>query len=134
MQGQLSCSNLDGALPHVLLLSSICRDQPALLSSYIPQLKDCLGSFAGLSADAALVLLLALWPLCRVRSDLQDHVIMLLRKMMYRQDVGGRWVNCSCHACKWWQPWYYHVFVIAMQAENWAVRHFIIPIGEAAYD
>lgn len=90
MQGQLSCSNLDSALPQVLLLSSICRDQPALLSSYIPQLKDCLSSFAGLSADAALVLLLALWPLCRVRSDLQDHVIMLLRKMMYRQDVGGR--------------------------------------------
>jgi hypothetical protein len=65
LQGQLSCGNLDAALPHVLLLSSICREQPALLSSYVPQLKDCLCSIAGLSADAALVLLLALWPLCR---------------------------------------------------------------------
>jgi hypothetical protein len=35
-------------------------------------------------------LLLAVWPLCRVRSDLQDFVVMLLRKMMYRQDVDGR--------------------------------------------
>lgn len=96
MQVQLSSSNLDTALPHVLLLSSICRDQPGMLNSHIAQLKECLSSFAGLSADAALVLLLALWPLCRVRSDLQDHVIMLLRKMMYRQDVGGRWVLQAC--------------------------------------
>jgi hypothetical protein len=35
-------------------------------------------------------LLLAVWPLCRVRSDLQDFIVMLLRKMMYRQDVDGR--------------------------------------------
>lgn len=45
-------------------------------------------------------LLLAVWPLCRVRSDLQDFVVMLLRKMMYRQDVDGRWgmdlVNITC--------------------------------------
>lgn len=52
-------------------------------------------------------LLLAVWPLCRVRSDLQDFVVMLLRKMMYRQDVDGRWdmdrvkalaVVGSCHS------------------------------------
>jgi hypothetical protein len=40
-------------------------------------------------------LLLAVWPLCRVRSDLQDFVVMLLRKMMYRQDVDGRWGMCT---------------------------------------
>jgi hypothetical protein len=37
-----------------------------------------------------MALLLAVWPLCRVRSDLQDFIIMLLRKTMYRQDVAGR--------------------------------------------
>lgn len=45
---------------------------------------------AGLSCDTAMSLLLVVWPLCRVRSDLQDFVVMLLRKMMYRQDVDGR--------------------------------------------
>jgi len=40
-----------------------------------------------------MALLLAVWPLCRVKSDLQDFVIMLLRKMMYRQDVDGRCVG-----------------------------------------
>jgi len=129
LQAQLSCSNLNTALPYVMLLSGVCREQPELLASYMPQLKECLGSFAGLSADAAQaskqrqlhmcqhnlgrllgicqlstatcslfpqVLLLALWPLCRVRSDLQDHVIMLLRKMMYRQDAAGRQVMYHC--------------------------------------
>eukprot|EP00775_Hariotina_reticulata_P011123 gene11123-11277_t len=47
-QAQLSCSNLNAALPHVLLLSGVCREQPELLASYMPQLKDCLGTFAGL--------------------------------------------------------------------------------------
>lgn len=36
---------------------------------------------------------------CRVRSDLQDHVIMLLRKMMYRQDVSGRWASSKPSVC-----------------------------------
>lgn len=92
-QAQLACSNLDSMLPGVLLLVSICRQQPALLASHVGQLKDCLAAFGALPADAALVLLRALWPLCLVRSDLQDHVVMLLRKLMYRQDVAGR---CGC--------------------------------------
>lgn len=59
-------------------------DHPVLMCSAAPL--QC----AGLSSDTAMSLLLAVWPLCRVRSDLQDFVVMLLRKMMYRQDVDGR--------------------------------------------
>jgi hypothetical protein len=154
VQAKLGSNDLSAALPIVLLLESITQKQPALLSSYLPQLKECMASFAGahslkislgcilavpcilccssflgitqtkhsagatlkesrcnlpgcdvlycdalwgavllcagLSSDTAVSLLLAVWPLCRVRSDLQDFVVMLLRKMMYRQDVDGR--------------------------------------------
>jgi hypothetical protein len=178
VQAKLASNDLSAALPIVLLLESITQKQPALLSSYLPQLKECLASFAGahslktfvaswlcpafvhmchsngwqpndqlsyqlcpsllihaqlvlwrhprkgghrrcsevvkgatlpncvvlycdawwgavlwcagLASDTAMSLLLAVWPLCRVRSDLQDFVVMLLRKMMYRQDVDGR--------------------------------------------
>jgi hypothetical protein len=176
VQAKLASHDLDAALPIVLLLGSISQQQPALLSEYLPQLEECLGSFAGgwlcsavglpqtsdtsehlnqtwlhhelislclinlknyftrglaclvgvikagvlalascstwfhtnmavlccavlccpgLSSDTAMSLLLAVWPLCRVRSDLQDFVVMLLRKMMYRQDVDGRWAKLA---------------------------------------
>jgi hypothetical protein len=42
-----------------------------------------------------MALLLAVWPLCRVQGSLQDFVVMLLRKMMYRQDVPGRCGVCA---------------------------------------
>lgn len=46
-QGKLASNDLSAALPIVLLLESISQHQPALLSNYLPQLKECMGSFAG---------------------------------------------------------------------------------------
>jgi hypothetical protein len=91
LQIQLCSSSTDAALPYILLFGSICRSQPALLCQHLPQLKECLGQLPSLGADdAALALLLALWPLCRLHKELQDHLIMLLRKAMYGRDVGCR--------------------------------------------
>lgn len=46
------CGSLDGALPVVLLLARVSQEQPALLTAHLPQLKACLGSFAGLCVGA----------------------------------------------------------------------------------
>lgn len=88
---QLGAVKLDACLPQVLLLSRLCRAQPALLAGHLQPLKDCLAHFAGLPPEAAMALLRALWPLCRVRRELQDHVVMLLRKVMYGRDANSRW-------------------------------------------
>lgn len=47
LQAKLASHDLNAALPIVLLLGSISQQQPALLSEYLPQLEECLGSFAG---------------------------------------------------------------------------------------
>lgn len=47
VQAKLASNDLIAALPIVLLLESITQKQPALLSSYLPQLKECMASFAG---------------------------------------------------------------------------------------
>lgn len=47
VQAKLANHDLNAALPIVLLLGSISQQQPALLSEYLPQLEECLGSFAG---------------------------------------------------------------------------------------
>ncbi|GBF90249.1 hypothetical protein Rsub_03382 [Raphidocelis subcapitata] len=87
---QLGATKLEACLPHVLLLSRLCAAQPALLAAHTQPLKDCLSHFAALPPEAAMALLRALWPLCRVRRELQDHVIMLLRKVMYGRDPNSR--------------------------------------------
>lgn len=82
------------------LIASLCKSGP--LAAACPRNTQAVSNHlfccvvlcsAGLSSDTAMSLLLAVWPLCRVRSDLQDFVVMLLRKMMYRQDVDGRWAG-----------------------------------------
>lgn len=53
LQGKLASNDLSAALPIVLLLGSITQQQPALLSDYLPQLKECMASFAGKSTGGA---------------------------------------------------------------------------------
>ncbi len=43
-----------------------------------------------LQCDEALALLLALWPLCATRRRLQDAVVMVLRKLMFSQELRHR--------------------------------------------
>ena len=54
-------------------------------------LQDCLQNFLALPPDGALALLLAGWPLCAARRELQDYLVLLLRKVMFSRDVGARW-------------------------------------------
>lgn len=70
---QLGSTKLEACLPRVLLLSRLCRAQPGMLAAHTQPLKDCLAQFATLPPAAAMALLRALWPLCRVRRELQDH-------------------------------------------------------------
>ena len=57
--------------------------------------------YADRSMQAALGLLLAIWPLCQSRRDVADYVVMLLRKAMFR--LGGIGLvpagsgQCSAH-------------------------------------
>jgi hypothetical protein len=53
VQAKLASHDLNAALPIVLLLGSISQQQPALLSEYLPQLEECLDSFAGGWSDLA---------------------------------------------------------------------------------
>jgi len=83
---QLGATKLEACLPQVLLLSRLCRAQPGLIAGHMQPLKDCLGHFSALPPEVAMALLRALWPLCKVRRELQDH---------------GAWVcGCVC-VCVW---------------------------------
>lgn len=94
LQEHLQCSKPEAALPFILLFGSICRSQPELLCQHLPQLKECLAQLPALgSDDAALALLLALWPLCRLHSDLQDHLLLLLRKALISREVACRYFS-----------------------------------------
>lgn len=102
LQEHLQCSKPEAALPFILLFGSICRSQPALLCQHLPQLKECLAQLPALgSDDAALALLLALWPLCRLHADLQDHLLLLLRKALISREVACRYLSA---AFDWGEP------------------------------
>jgi hypothetical protein len=88
---QLGATKLEACLPRVLLLARLCRAQPGLLAGHMQPLKDCLGQFAALPPAAAMALLRALWPLCRVRRELQDH------------GAGRCWAQPGGH---WWPALY----------------------------
>ena len=54
-QAQLASGRLEAALPFVLLLGNIGRQQPQLLAEHGQRLKDCLQNFSVLSPEAAQV-------------------------------------------------------------------------------
>jgi hypothetical protein len=91
----------------VLLLGNIIKRRPALLYEHTQRVKDCLGNLAALPPEGALAVLLALWPLCRSRRDLQDYVVLALRKVGLEEGVvpaaregGGRGqLFVDCHMC-----------------------------------
>lgn len=76
-------------------------DSPDLLTVPPPP-QDCLANLALLPSEAALAVLLALWPLCRSRRDLQDYVVLALRKVRewwcsggYGPGMQGHLLACS---------------------------------------
>ena len=46
--------------------------------------------FALQAPDVSLALVLALWPLTRLRQDLKQYFVKVLRKAMYGRDVASR--------------------------------------------
>lgn len=54
-QNQLASGRLEVALPFVLLLGNISRQQPQLLVEHSQRLKDCMQNFSVLSSEAAYV-------------------------------------------------------------------------------
>lgn len=95
---QLGAAKLEACLPQVLLLSRLCASQPGLLAGHLQPLKDCLAHFAGLPPEAAMALLRALWPLCRVRRELQDHGAPMAAccptPLLSFQCALDLWLNC----------------------------------------
>jgi hypothetical protein len=125
LQEHLQCSKPEAALPFILLFGSICRSQPALLCQHLPQLKECLAQLPALgSDDAALALLLALWPLCRLHADLQDHLLLLLRKALISREVACRCgsVLPLCVGSHAWQVYPTHTAGVMCASKNAATR------------
>ncbi|KAG2490245.1 hypothetical protein HYH03_011369 [Edaphochlamys debaryana] len=90
--GGLGAPGQELALPAVLLLSNLAACHPTLLYEHTQRLKDSLQNFLLLPAPVALGLLLGLWPLARNRRDLSDHLVMLLRKVMFAREAQSRLV------------------------------------------
>ena len=42
-----------------------------------------------LELSVALTLLLAVWPICQQHLDIKEHLILVLRKAMFRPDLGS---------------------------------------------
>ncbi|KAK9804377.1 hypothetical protein WJX72_009956 [[Myrmecia] bisecta] len=85
--GQVSPGTL---FVHVYVLASLVRQQPEALANHCSVLKASLGNFGFMTSSAAMSLLLAVWPICRARRDVLDHVVLLLRKAMFSPDVDSR--------------------------------------------
>ncbi|GLI65567.1 hypothetical protein VaNZ11_009036, partial [Volvox africanus] len=90
--GGLGAAGQEQALPAVVLLSNLAARYPAFLYEHATKLKDAFQSFLLLPAPVALGLLLGLWPLARCRRDLADHMVMLLRKVMFSREASSRLV------------------------------------------
>jgi hypothetical protein len=54
------------------------------------RMQECLASLGAVTGEAAVAVLLAVWPLCRVRRHLQDRLVLTLRKLMFSHDVPSR--------------------------------------------
>lgn len=67
----------------------LCALPAAALCLPLPP-QDCLEQVVGMEPDAALGVLGALWPLCMLQRDLQDHATLVLRKVMFGRDVAAR--------------------------------------------
>jgi hypothetical protein len=64
----------------VLLLGSITQQQPALLSDYLPQLKECMASFAGVhNLQRYLTCMIdhLAWVLCRIQASVCADMLKL---------------------------------------------------------
>ncbi|GAB4818334.1 hypothetical protein N2152v2_005380 [Parachlorella kessleri] len=80
----------EAAAPFVRLIALLVRQEGAQVAEYLNDFKVSLENLAFLPPNAALSLLLAVWPLCRARRDVQDYLVMLLRKAMFSREVHAR--------------------------------------------
>lgn len=83
LQAKLASNDLSAALPIVLLLGSITQQQPALLSDYLSQLKDCMASFAGASTCLLCTLHLLAW-LTGIGERADDKIVLSWHASSYR--------------------------------------------------
>ncbi|KAG1680602.1 hypothetical protein FOA52_015051 [Chlamydomonas sp. UWO 241] len=92
------------ALPGALALALLSRTQARAMGEHAGALKEVLECLPSLPCEAAQhATLLALWPLCRARKDMQDMAVMLLRKVMFQRELGARLlaVRGFLHIIQW---------------------------------
>ena len=72
------------------LLRLLALQHPEALAAQRDALKSLVEPFPLLPPDAACGVLAALWPLARQRADLQDMLVLVLRKSMFSSALSSR--------------------------------------------
>jgi len=93
---QILCRILVGAtssgsaLPSVFLLGHLVSERTHMFMEYAPKIKDALNYISMMPTHMAQMLLKAIAPLFELQRDLKDHVILILRKCMFKQGQQAR--------------------------------------------
>ncbi|KAG6501138.1 Fanconi anemia group I protein-like isoform X1 [Zingiber officinale] len=70
----------------IKLLSNLVRSYPYAILQYVAHLKEALDYFTFLQEIVAVALVDAILPLVRFCSDLQDYIILVVRKAMFKRE------------------------------------------------
>ncbi|KAI3896837.1 hypothetical protein MKX03_028343 [Papaver bracteatum] len=74
------------SLPIIKLLAVLVQRYPYLMLEHVGRLKELLDYFTFMNAQTASSLVTALLPLVKLSRDLQDYIILIVRKAMFRRE------------------------------------------------
>ncbi|KAI3936391.1 hypothetical protein MKW98_000665 [Papaver atlanticum] len=74
------------SLPIIKLLAVLVQRYPYLMLEHVGRLKELLDYFTFMNAQTASSLVTALLPLVKLSRDLQDYIILVVRKAMFRRE------------------------------------------------
>ncbi|CAL9779125.1 unnamed protein product [Musa acuminata subsp. burmannicoides] len=77
-------------MPIIKLLSHLVQSYPYPMLEYIAHLKELLDYFTFLQERMAIAIIDALLPLIRFSHDLQDYIILVVRKAMFKREETAR--------------------------------------------
>ena len=91
LRNVMGASSAMEAAPSTFLIARLCRrGSPTDLLPFVFKIKEALEYSTTLPPDAALALLAALQPLLRLRLDLVDTIVLVLRKAIFSSDPRAR--------------------------------------------
>lgn len=78
------------ALPAIFLISKLIEFRPNWFVALAPKIKNSLDYLSQLEPDVAISFLRCLSPLFQLHTDLQDYVVLILRKLAFNRDLASR--------------------------------------------